>query len=181
MRMKMVMLCCFLMGAGCADPEPAAYFYGYDLSTLKIFEPQDKTEGIYPSMTVLDNPQNPFSQIQPNAETKWDLENASLTVAFYGWASILAFEATGEHQYYAASNLKAIYQKEECEAEDLEQIKEMAINAFASVLINFPTSISYLADGITSFPLAPLAEQGILELGGTLPAGYTSSGNEVAP
>lgn len=181
MRVFFILLCIFYV-AGCAEPEPATYFYGYDLSTLKTFQPQDKSEGIYPSDLVLDNPQNPFSQIQPSATTKWELENSSLTVAFYGWASVLAFEPTGENQFYTATNLKAIYQKEECDPNNLEQIKEMAIDAYISVLINFPASISYLADGETSFPLAPLAEQGISELGGELPSGYrTDASDEVVP
>jgi len=166
----------------CGEPEPATYFYGHDLSSLSVYTPADDTEGVYPSETVLDNPQNPFSQIQPNATNKWDLENSSRIVAFFGWASLLVFEPTGEHQFYAARNLKSIYQKEDCEPEDLEQVKAMAISGFQALLIHFPNSISYLADGVTSFPLAPLAEQNIAELGGDLPAGYLPEpSSEVAP
>ena len=104
-----------------------------------------------------------------------------MTVAFYGWASVLAFQPTGEHQYYAASNLKAIYQKEECPPEYLETVKEMAIAAYNSVLTNFPDSISYLADGVTSFPLAPLAEQGIAELNGASADSTAADNIGVAP
>lgn len=161
------LLLLMFVGTGCGEVEPATYFYGYDLNELKTYSPQDDTEGVYPSSAVLSNPQNPFSQIQPNATTKWDLESSSsLTVAFYGWSSILVYEPTGEHQYYAANKLKGIYQKEECAPEDLETVREMAIKAYESVLTNFPTSISYLADGETSFPLAPLAEQALNELEG---------------
>ena len=171
---------CFCV-ASCAEPEPATYFYGYDLETLQTFIPKDTSEGIYPSVAVLENPQNPFIKTQPSAETKWELESASLTVAFYGWASVLAFEPTGEHQFYAASNLKAIYQKEECPPEYLETVREMAIDAYRSVLTNFPDSISYLADGVTSFALAPLAEQGIAELDGMSSVDAEMNDEEATP
>ena len=172
MRVMMALFAMLLWGGACEAPGPAEYFYGHDLSELQVYTPVDDSEGVHPSGSVLDNPQNPFSQIQPNNTNKWDLEASSRTVAFFGWASLLVFEPTGEHQFYAALNLKSIYQKEECEPDDLDRIKKMAISGFQAVLTHFPGSVSYLADGETSFFLAPLAAQNLSELGGELPAGY---------
>ena len=55
MRSIMVLSLCFCL-ASCAEPEAATYFYGYDLEELQSFVPQDTSEGIYPSLAVLDNP-----------------------------------------------------------------------------------------------------------------------------
>ena len=67
-----------------------------------------------------------------------------------------AYEPTGENQLYTGMALSDMWTFEEAKGADLVFVRQMAIDAFQSVLDNFPDSVSYLADGVTFFPLAPL-------------------------
>ena len=48
----------------------------------------------------------------------------------------------------------------------------MTVRAYQSVLDNFPDSVSYLADGVTSFPLNIIAYDALIELGETPTGGW---------
>jgi hypothetical protein len=48
----------------------------------------------------------------------------------------------------------------------------MTVRAYQSVLDNFPDAVSYLADGVTFFPLNILAYDAIVELGETPTGGW---------
>jgi len=80
---------------------------------------------------------------------------------------MLAFEQTGEHQYYTAAALHSMYLRQESNPEDIYAVRDLAIAGYQAQLDYFPSGVSYLADGVTSFPLAPLSCQGIIDLGGT--------------
>lgn len=146
------------------------YREGMDLSTLEFnyFSP---TTGIHPDDVVLDDPNNIFASGM-TSETKWTLESnknrEGLTVAcFYAWATELAYDPRGEHQYYTAAALHDMYLREESKPEDIYVVRDLAIDAYQALLDHFPGSVSYLADGETTFDLEPLACQGIVDLGGT--------------
>jgi hypothetical protein len=105
-------------------------------------------------------------------ETKWTLESnkdqPGHTVAcFYVWATELAFDPRGEHQYYTAAALHDMYLRDESRPEDIYAVRDLAIDGYQALLDHFAGSVSYLADGKTTFDLDPLACQGIVDLGGT--------------
>ena len=66
-----------------------------------------------------------------------------------------------------AAALHDMYLREESQPEDIYAVRDLAIDAYQALLDHFPGSVSYLADGETTFDLEPLACQGIVDLGGT--------------
>ena len=155
--------CSLLVCTGCA-PTTAEYQYGFALSDVE-FSYFDDTEGVYPSNSTLSNPKNPFSETMPS---KWDIESAGYPAAsFYSWATILAFEPTGEHQFYAAQSLHNIYDQNICMREECYFVHKMAISAYTTQLDFFSYSVSYTADGIP-FPIDILAYDAIISLGGSV-------------
>jgi len=157
-----------LGGVACA--EPPEYVYGERVTDL-TFTLCDAEMGIHPSRAALACEANPFARGGVGAETKWRVETSGGPVAaFYAWATVLAAEPTGEHQFYAASNLARIYRGALAEQDDLETVREMAIAGFQVVLDAFPESVSYDATGSIAFRLATPAYRGIVDLGAT-PAG----------
>lgn len=147
---------------GCASP--AEYQYGFSLSEIE-FVYFDLSEGIHPSQATFNNPNNPFLYGPP---AKWDIESAGYPQAsFYSWATTLAFEPTGEHQFYAAKALQSIYEQNLCTREECYFVHAMAIDAYRTQLNSFPFSVSYTADGIP-FPIDVMAYDAIVSLGGTV-------------
>jgi hypothetical protein len=146
------------------------YREGTDLSALE-FNYLSPTMGVHPDTSVLGDPNNIFAQGLTH-ETKWVLESKKdqpgLTVAcFYVWATELVFDPRGENQYYAATALHHMYLRDESRPEDIYAVRDLAIDGYQALLDHFPGSVSYLADGETTFDLGPLACQGIVDLGGT--------------
>lgn len=160
-----------LVAAGCALPAPT-YEYGQDLDDV-AFRVWTTETGIHPSRDVLDDPENPFAEGGVGAETKWDLlSGASAPAAFYAWATVLAGQPNGEHQFYTATLLHEIYERALCPPEQVYFVREMAIGAYQSVLDNFPDDVTYDATGTIAYPLAPLAYDAILSLGGEPQGGW---------
>ena len=62
----------------------------------------------------------------------------------------------GEHQYYTAAALHDMYLREESKPEDIYVVRDLAIDAYQALLI-ISGSVSYLADGETTWDLEPLA------------------------
>ena len=146
------------------------YRLGVDLGAME-FNYFSESMGVYPDASVLDDPNNVFAN-GLNGETKWDLESnksqAGMTVAcFYGWSTMLAFEPTGEHQFYTASALHDMYLRQESQPDDIYAVRDLALAGYQAILDHFPNSVSYLADGVSTFELAPLACQAIIDLGET--------------
>lgn len=173
------------LAMGCS--EPPEYEYGMNLQDL-VFEVTDPQMGIHPNMSVLQEPNNPFAAGM-GPETKWMVESHAVAIPeysgsvarFYSWATILARQTIGENQFYTAQALRDMYLYEEAEPSDLVFVRQMALDAFVSVLENFPDSVSYDVTGVYSYPLAPLAYQGIIDLGGTPPAGWIMFETEDGP
>ena len=166
-RWSGVMLCAvFSVLMGCGDAP--TYVVGQDLDALS-FNLHTANMGIYPDTSVLQDPANPFAMSAIADETKWIVTGeAGPVAAFYIWATILARIPTGEAQYYAATALSDIYTAGLADAPLLPYVRLMAIQGFQSLLDHFPTSVSYQADGTSSYPLAPAAYQGIVNLGGSV-------------
>jgi len=164
--------------------EPGSYEYGFELTTMTI-EITDVTMGVHPSRTVLQDANNPF-RAGLGADTKWVIEThddaipdyAGSVPRFYAWATMTAYEPTGENQFYTALALSDMWTFEEAEGADLVFVRQMAIDGYQSLLDNFPDSVSYLADGVSFFPLAPLAYYGIKDLGGEPEGGWVEVTHE---
>lgn len=163
-RLRRALCLALGLAAACACAEPAEHLYGERIADLQ-FELCDPTMGVHPSQTVLDCPANPFTA-GVGAETKWRIQTAGGPVAaFYAWATLLALQPTGEHQYYAAAALKGIYLAAEADQGELETVRRMAVAGFQAVLDDFPDSVSYDTTGTVPFRLATPAYRAIVELG----------------
>lgn len=154
----------FMMLAGCL--EPAEFVYGdfVGQEPLRLYSEQ---VGVHPDTSVLEDPNNPFIGDIPAGDLKWDIESFGTDVAaFYSWASILAIEPTGEHQFYTAQNLANIYNNGLAVQEDLERVREQAIAAYQAVLDAFPEAESFDSTGTFAFELITPSYFAILDLGG---------------
>lgn len=128
---------------------------------------QSPTEGIHPDRSVLDDPGNPFADGHLTDKTVWELQsNAGAVAAFYAWATNNARGATGERQYYAALNLKTIYERGFAAEGDLPTIRDTAIGGFQAVLDYFPDAVTYDISGTIAYELVTPSVQAILDLGG---------------
>ena len=152
---------------GCVAPDAPEYVFGDNLEAVE-FSVYTTDLGIHPDQSVIEDPNNPFST-QFLGELKWDIHGSAGNVpAFYGWATMLVFEPTGENQFYAATRLRDIYYSGEHPTGYGLVVRDMAIRAFQSVLDNFPGSVTFDATGTIPFRLAPEAYAGIVDLGGTV-------------
>lgn len=156
--------------AGCDTPT-ASYDYGVQLNDVE-FNLHSVEMGVYPSLDVLADPANPFAATGMGRETKWDiLSYEAWPAAFYAWATFLTQEPTGEAQFYTATAAANLYAYRDCEPDDLYYVRQIAIDGFQVVLDEFPDSVTYDVTGTYAYPLAPLAYQGIVGLGG-VPRGW---------
>ena len=142
-------------------------------------------EGVHPDRSVLHDPANPFALGAIADQTIWDVQAHGGPVAgFYAWATQLARGATGERQYYAALDLKAIYQLNKADEAALPEIRLRAIRGYQAVLDYFPTAVTYDATGTIAYDLATPSVLAIQELGGTVAGGWvivtTSDGGQKA-
>ena len=151
----------------CTD-EAATWNVGQDLSDLAVVL-ASADEGVYPSTSVLDSPYNPFDARVLAA--KWDILASDCAPGFYAFATALAFEPTGEHQYYTAWCMQTLVQTARLRAEDDYLGWRIAVDGYQTVLDAFPDSVTYDATGTYAWPLAPLAYEGIVSLGAT-PVGW---------
>ncbi len=160
---RLVVFCVLLASACGDDPE---FRFGENISGLE-FEFFREDEGVHPSKVVLSNPRNPFRETGIGAETKFAILNGGGNAgAFYAWATLLAREPTGEHQYFAALKLRDIHDSGEIEGADRERVRQMAIDGFQAVLDHFPDSVIVDVTGTQSFRLATPSLIGILDLNG---------------
>ncbi|MFO0746580.1 MAG: hypothetical protein U1F43_13050 [Myxococcota bacterium] len=165
-----VALALALGASACLDaPE---YYYGENLTDVR-FVIWTLDTGVHPSRAVLDDPSNPFRDHPPSADMKWQiLSYGGDAAAFYAWATLLAIAPTGELQYYTAVTLERIARNGEVTAVEVPYVRQLALDAYASVLDNFPESVTYDATGTIAYRVAPLAYDAILALGGTPPPGW---------
>jgi hypothetical protein len=124
-------------------------------------------EGVHPDTSVLDDPANLFATGALTDDTVWQLQTSGGNVAaFYAWATALAGGATGERQYYTALDLKAIFELDQADADDLPVVKDRAIRGFQAMLDYFPDAVTYDATGTIAYELATPAVVAIEDLGG---------------
>jgi PAS domain-containing protein len=155
-----------VLSASACGGDDSEFLFGENISglTFKFF---NENEGIHPSKVVLDNPRNPFRYRVISLESKFKiLDSGGNAGAFYAWATLLAREPTGEHQYYTATKLRDIYDAREVEGADRERVRQMAIRGFQTVLDDFPDSVTVDVTTTQSFRLATPALMGILDLNG---------------
>ncbi len=168
--------------SGCADGPP--YVYGERVTGM-TFAPFDDTVGVHPSDRVLSDPNNPFVDQAPFGEVRWDIEASGDPVAaFYSWSTLLAYQAVGEHQFYAALNMHRIFDARRAAADDLDAVRQLAIAGYQAVLDEFPESVTFDASGDIAYGLATPSYRGIVELGGAPRGGWqlvaTPEGGSVA-
>lgn len=171
MTLKMLSMTILIALIGCV--ESPNYFYAERI-TGRDFIPLNDQIGVYPDQSALRDPHNPFREFGVGVETKWEIEADGDPVAgFYVWATLLATQPTGEHQFYTALNLKAIYERSRADEADLELTRDLAIAGFQSVLDHFPESVTFDATGLVPYGLATLALEQIISLEGTPQGGWS--------
>ena len=145
--------------------EPAEFRDGVQLSTLE-FELFSENVGVHPFNDVLADPNNPFRRSGVGGDTKFEiLGNSSTPGAFYAWASLLATQPTGEHQFYTAELMEAIAATRA--GEERFQLEQIAIRGYQAVLDYFPGDVSFTDETLlVKFRVATPAYFGILRLGG---------------
>ena len=159
----------FVLLAGCVD-EPGTWRTGEDLRSLR-FVPYTEDVGVYPDQSILDDPRNPFVDgFDPNGDLKWQIHDSGCDRGAYSWATALALQPTGEHQFYTASCLQTLYDAGRVEDEDLYLVWTLAVRGYEQVLESFPDSVTYDYTGTIAYPLAPLAEAGLASLGASTAA-----------
>jgi len=126
-------------------------------------------EGVHPDRSVLDDPANPFLAGELTTETIWKLQsNGGAVAAFYAWATANARGPSGERQYYAALDVKTIFERGLAADADLPAIRDVAIGGFQAVLTYFPDAVTYDATGTIAYELVTPSVLAILDLGGTV-------------
>ncbi|MEO0325938.1 MAG: hypothetical protein AAF447_23510, partial [Myxococcota bacterium] len=96
-----VALCAALSLGGCFQ-DPGEFVFGFQTTGL-TYEFFDEDEGVFPSDITLINPNNPFRNAAPGAATKFQiLAQGGAVASFYAFATLLATETTGEHQFFTA-------------------------------------------------------------------------------
>lgn len=151
--------------------EPPRYVYGEDLDALELVL-WTRSVGVHPDVSVLDDPNNPFG-VGMDSEVKWALTSDGAWIpAFYAWATTLATVPTGEAQFYTARALAEVYTRQLAAPEDRYHVWRLAVAGNQAVLDDFPDSVTYDAAGLVAYPLAPLAWQAILDLGGEPEGGW---------
>lgn len=169
--MRLAHLALLTLGLTACDTPTAQYDYGFDLDEVE-FALYTTEVGVYPSTDALTDPSNPFAANGMGSEAKWEILAAEAWPAvFYAWATYLTQEPTGEAQFYTASAAANIYVYRDCEPQDLYYVRQIAIDGFQAMLDEFPDAVTFDASGTFSYPLAPLAFQGIVDLGG-VPEGW---------
>lgn len=165
--------------SGCAL-EPGTWRVGEDLSGLR-FVPFSEDVGVHPDTSILDDPANPFADsLDPNGTLKWDLQASGCDRAVYGWATALALQPTGEHQFYTAACMQALYEGGRVEDDDLYLVWTLAVRGHEQVLESFPDAVTYDATGTVAYALAPLSEAALVSLGAATPAAEGTPDDEEA-
>jgi len=165
-------------GCGSRDSKPGA---GIDLNAV-TFHVYRTDMGVYPSKSVLDDPNNVFADVPidelnngtpDDPGTKWKLDLAApVPAAFYAWATTLTGAPNGENQYYTAAKLQKLYTDKLASTAELESVRQMAIAAFSAQLQYFPDDVNRDAQGNPQWDYATASLKAIRDLGGTAPPGW---------
>jgi hypothetical protein len=163
--------------SACAQPD--FDYAGTDLTAVKLGTLLPG-EGVHPSRTALDAPENPFSSFHLSPDEMWQLGDPAASpnpaVGFFAFASCLAYSPRGELQLHTAGQLMRILDtcvpaadgtpSTVCGFTPDEQaaIKTHAAEGLQSLLDNFPDDVSYTAEGY-QYRLAPIAIERLRALG----------------
>ncbi len=163
-RSRLLLAGVVLMVTAC-EIDPAEFRDGVPLSTIR-FELTSNNVGVHPFDDVLADPNNPFVKAGVGAETKFDILGSSSTAgAFYAWATLLAVQPNGEHQYYTANLMEALAATRT--GEERYQLEQIAIRGYQAVLDYFPRDVSFTDETLLAkFRVATPSYFGILRLGG---------------
>lgn len=161
-----------LLLAGCEDLPDPVYLYGESLADLE-FIVLDPDQGVYPNTSITTHPENPFRR-GISLEAKFAAQEQGPVPAFYGWAQALAQEPTGEHQYFAAAAAHDIYRFGLADDGDMVYARDIAVRGYQRCLDEFPDSTAtYDATGNARYDLLDEALQGLIDLGGEVPVGWS--------
>ncbi len=95
-------------------------------------------------------------------------------ITFDEYMSLSDKTTAGEAQYYAADGLRNVFYFARTDPAQLAQVRDMAITGFSTVLTQFgEKAVTYDASGKIAYELVTPALQGILDLGGLPPVGWT--------
>jgi len=145
------------------------YYYGESLIDVR-FVVWELDMGVHPSRAALEDPNNPFRRHPPSAEMKWQiLQYGGDAAAFYAWATLLALAPNGELQFYTARAAERVAHNGGVTEVEVPYVRQIALDGYAAVLEHFPDAVTFDATGTIAYPLAPLAREAIVALGGTPP------------
>ena len=147
--------------------EPPEYVYGFNVAEID-FQVHDLDMGVYPNNSLGQDPNNPFASTGVGTEERWQIFDVGAVPGFYAFGTYLLQEPTAENQFYTAKAAHDIYLTEQAPAEELWAVRQIALSGYYAVLEYFPDGVTYDATGTVSWPVAPLAEEGIVALGGEL-------------
>jgi hypothetical protein len=167
-----VLLCLASLSFGAAGCTEATVYDGESLAgmTLTLY---DADVGVHPSVSVLEDPNNPFATSVMGDQTKWNVQDSGQPVpAFYAWATVLARGPYGEAQFYVAKNLQAVFESGAASIDELALIRLQAIRAYQAVLDAFPGAVTYDVTGQIPYELTTPSYLAIVELGGTVSGGW---------
>lgn len=146
--------------------DPGEYFYGVDLTQVDLVV-EHPDQGVYPDISVMNHDNNPFASTGVTEDEAWDLFAAGqLQAAWYAWATRLVVQPYGQPQFNTAAIAHELYLANGVDDEELVWVREIAIGGYTAMLEEWPDARQYAADGSYSWPLGPLAYEGILSLGG---------------
>ena len=153
-----------VLAAACGDDDPIPRL-GTPLGSVE-FQLFNANVGVHPNNDVLADPNNIFAESGIDVELRFPiLNNADAPAAFYAWATLLATQPNGEHQYYTSLLLESIAATKE--GEERFELEQVAVRGYQAVLDFFPRAIVFFDEELTgSFRVLPLAYVAILRLGG---------------
>ena len=153
--MKPLFAVLLLVLAGCADP--AVELLGIPIDTSP-FDPVSESAGIHPSVDVLEDPANFFRSSPPTEDAKWDIQAyGDPKLSYYAFATALTRVPTGENQFYVGVNLRRMGDLELVSPDKTSMVRQMTIDAFETVIEQFPNDLTYEADGVTAYKVADFA------------------------
>lgn len=169
---KAVLCAAFFLMTACGKQSPGGdERAALPLDTL-VLPTLESSEGIHPSIAVLQDVHNPFKSAVAGDDVKWPIagwaeaEPTTRTAArFYFWATYLAKGPDGARQFQVARALAALSTLESVDEATRTKYKLAAIAAYQAILDYFPDSLDYDAQG-NPYRVAPGAYTEILNLGG---------------
>lgn len=180
---RTLLLAGVVLTATSCEIDPPEFRDGVQLSTIQ-FELISSNVGVHPFDDVLADPNNPFVKAGVGSETKFFiLQSSSTPAAFYAWATLLAVQPNGEHQFYTAQLMEALAATRE--GEERYQLEQLAIRGYQAVLDYFPNDVSFTDETLLAkFRVATPSYFGILRLGGQVQGDWVvvadANGNEEA-